>query len=285
MRKWLLAIGLGLLMCLPVLAQDAPAGSQDTPEITQEGALPGMPPVVLPAPPLRAKLLPARKPAPTLRLKLISRKRNEIVDDAEWFTRNNLEVPSAMPESIAARFDVGDGLVLQEAHLQNEILFGMFASEASPAYVLIAYKGPFAQYAFDFQNFRVPERQVSVRQPLVFAQQSGDILYVSHAGNGYAKDWNGNTGYITAIDLKSKSLLWRSQPLVANANNFLILDQVIVTGYGFTAEPDYLYLLDKKTGQLLQRLSVPSAPNYILRKGNRVYVRCYDTDLVYAIQP
>ena len=50
----------------------------------------------------------------------------------------------------------------------------------------------------------------------------------------------------------------------------------LLTGYGFTAEPDYLYLLDRRTGRVVERLTLPSAPEKITRSGKRFVVRTYD---------
>ena len=89
--------------------------------------------------------------------------------------------------------------------------------------------------------------------------------------------------YITAIDLENERILWRSQPLVANSSNFLIKDNVIISGYGFTAEPDYIYLLSLDTGEVLQQIPVKSAPEYLIVRDRKLYVRTYNTDYVYQI--
>jgi hypothetical protein len=43
-------------------------------------------------------------------------------------------------------------------------------------------------------------------------------------------------------------------------------------------------VLDRATGRVLQRLPLKSAPDYILRKGDRLHVRCYDTNYVFGIK-
>jgi hypothetical protein len=53
---------------------------------------------------------------------------------------------------------------------------------------------------------------------------------------------------------------------VANANTFLVAGRYLVTGYGFTGERDYLYLLDRATGKLVDRLVLPNAPEKITRR-------------------
>ena len=100
----------------------------------------------------------------------------------------------------------------------------------------------------------------------------------------YARSSYGRNAYITAIDLKTKKRLWRSPALVANAKNFVLAGRYLVTGYGFTAEPDYLYLLDQKTGRVVEWLKLPSAPERITRHGNRLTVRTYDHDVVVALE-
>ena len=50
------------------------------------------------------------------------------------------------------------------------------------------------------------------------------------------------------LDPETGRVLWQSPSLVANADGFAVVGDVIVTGYGFTAEPDYLYALDRQNG-------------------------------------
>ena len=59
---------------------------------------------------------------------------------------------------------------------------------------------------------------------------------------------------------------------------------MIICGYGFTNEPDYLYLINKNTGDLLQQIKLNTAPEYIIRKQDQLYVRTYDTDYIFEIK-
>jgi hypothetical protein len=83
--------------------------------------------------------------------------------------------------------------------------------------------------------------------------------------------------------LRSKDVIWRSQPLVANSQNFQVIEDAIVCGYGFADEADYLYILDKRTGAVRERLPLPSAPRYIMRKGNKLFVRGSVKDFEYRM--
>jgi hypothetical protein len=78
----------------------------------------------------------------------------------------------------------------------------------------------------------------------------------------------------------TRRTLSRSPALVANARTFVLDGGYIISRYGFTAEPDFLYLLDRRTGRVLDRLELPSAPELIRRRGNRLYVRTYDHAIV-----
>jgi hypothetical protein len=79
-----------------------------------------------------------------------------------------------------------------------------------------------------------------------------------------------------------RGAIWRSPALVGNAGTF-VDGGYIVSSYGFTAEPDFLYLLDRRTGKVLDSLSVPSAPEIIKLRGKRLHVRTYDHQVVARI--
>ena len=65
--------------------------------------------------------------------------------------------------------------------------------------------------------------------------------------------------------------------------NFVLLNDTVVTGYGFTAEPDYFYALDRATGKVKGRLLLPSAPEMIARHGNELTVTTYDHRVVVRV--
>lgn len=58
----------------------------------------------------------------------------------------------------------------------------------------------------------------------------------------------------------------------------------LVTGYGFTGEPDWLYLLSRATGAIVSRTKLRSGPDAIVEKNGRHYVRTYDTDYVFEFR-
>ena len=119
-----------------------------------------------------------------------------------------------------------------------------------------------AGYALDFKKYVWPPRnrpgeKEFVYEELVWAREANGVLYVQNAHLTYARSSYGQNAYITAFDAQTKRRLWRSSALVANAQTFAVTPDYLITGYGFTAEPDWLYLLDRRTGRVVERLSLP----------------------------
>ena len=65
--------------------------------------------------------------------------------------------------------------------------------------------------------------------------------------------------------------------------NFLVKGDVIFCGYGFTAEDDYLYQLDKNTGEVIDRLPLKKMPDLMAEKDGRLYVHTYSYDYVIQV--
>ena len=157
-----------------------------------------------------------------------------------------------------------------------------------PGRLFLVYEGRYLVktgangYAFDFRRFLQPPNR-GYGLALTWAREVDGVLYVEHAHPTYASATNGRNGYLTAVDVERARILWRSPALVANARTFDVAGDLIVSGYGFTAEPDFLYLLDRRTGKVLDRLPVPSAPEIVKVRGERLHVRTYDRDVVARI--
>jgi hypothetical protein len=141
------------------------------------------------------------------------------------------------------------------------------------------------RYALDFLAYGNTPVGSPLYQRVVWAAEANGVLYVETAHATYAKDSGLRNGYVTAIDLATRKVRWRSAALVANALRFELYGSLIVTGYGFTEESDFLYLLDRRSGKLVGRASLPTAADYVVRKGDLLYVRTYDHDVVARLAP
>jgi hypothetical protein len=145
------------------------------------------------------------------------------------------------------------------------------------------------RYAFDFRKYAWPPRIAPgehefVYEQVVWAKEADTgLLYVETAHSTYARSSYSLNGYLNAIDLKTKKLRWRSPALVANADDFVLLNEVIVSGYGFTDEPDYLYAIDRGSGHVVGRLPLPTAAERIVRHGSTLTVDTYDHRLTVVV--
>jgi len=90
------------------------------------------------------------------------------------------------------------------------------------------------------------------------AQLDGRIVYFNEACQSYSREAQGKCSSLVAIDPYSATVLWRTPPLVSN-NRFLIYPDYIVTGYGFTSEPDHLYVVRRTDGRVVLKESLPRA--------------------------
>ena len=112
------------------------------------------------------------------------------------------------------------------------------------------------------------------------ARLENGIFYGASVMNGYAQP---DTCFMFAYDLENEKLLWRSADQTYNSMNFLVKGDVIFCGYGFTAEDDYLYQLDKNTGEVIGRLSLKKMPDLMAEKDDKLYVHTYSYDYVIEI--
>lgn len=255
------------------------------------------------------KKQPARAPkkASRPRLALVSTRANNITDVDEWFAKHQLALPvyevadtpvgwlgspvQQLPAYVPRSYK---GHILTKAIRQPRrtmlLFYGNDFSEGRYLLALDAATGEF-RYGVDFVNYARAPATLSRRdqeftyQGINWAFEDADgTLYVAHGHSTYARTSKGMNAYLTALDPRAERVVWRSDPLVSNAANFEIIGDVIVSGYGFTNELDYLYLLDKRTGAVRQRLPVKSGPEYIVRKGARLYVRAYNSDFVLKLE-
>jgi hypothetical protein len=151
----------------------------------------------------------------------------------------------------------------------------------------VGYETADINWAIDLSSWALASgnlvSQSVVRQSARWAEEHNGVLYVSNWHRTYAESSQGLNGYITALDLTDMSILWRSDPLVCNSENFLIIGDTIVSGYGFTDEPDYIYLISRLTGEVYDRFQVSTAPEYMVYEHGCLYLLCYDTQYVFQV--
>ena len=107
------------------------------------------------------------------------------------------------------------------------------------------------------------------------------IFYGASVANGYAQP---NTCFMFAYDLENEKLLWRSADQSYNSMNFVVEGDVLICGYGFTAEPDYLYQINRNTGEIIDRLLLKKMPDLIVEQDGKLYVHTYSYNYVIGIE-
>ena len=221
-------------------------------------------------------------------LKLVSNTPNEITDTDAWLEKNELALNQAgvPPEGVPAELE---GMKFNTAIRSGDRHLAIYGPDYAGGTIVAGFGDDGTmQFAFDFSAYRYAPRGVEadrdyVEQRVQWAEARGNVLYVSHGHRTYAKSSHGMNAYITAIDIRNGKPLWHSAPLVANATNFVLRGDHILTGYGFTAEPDFLYILRAKDGTAVARIPVKSGPSHLIPRGDRLYVRTYDRDYVFSI--
>ena len=108
-----------------------------------------------------------------------------------------------------------------------------------------------------------------------------DIFYGISVTNGYAQP---DTCFMFAYDLENNKLLWRSGDQTCNTMNFIVKKDVIICGYGFTSEKDYLYQLNLHTGEVIASLELKKQPDLLVTQDNMLYVHTYSYNYTIEMQ-
>ena len=274
----------------------------------------------LPAPPLVQTLVrPARVAAgsPMPKLVLRQKTRNDIVDGEAWYEKNGVHRPEYLvPPSQDFAFAPGVLTIGAAGEVLARFTYVLefkpspaFLPDDLPLWIPLQYGSLPLTHAIDSRPMNVAiygDRVIAVFDEakgtralfdlesftqgngktfeLVWALARDGALYVEHTNREYAKENGGKNAYISALDIDSGELLWRSAPLVANAQMFVLLGAGVVAGYGYTAEPDFVFVLDAATGATKEKTRVPSGPDEIIVKDGRLYVRTYDHDVVFDVR-
>lgn len=203
-----------------------------------------------------------------LKLVQLTEEANEITDTEKWFAENDLSLT-----------EMGDERYFCEIN-------SPYDSEERSIQVTDRESGE--SFTVDLEGFRYADDfseadESFVEQIIRYAKAENGVLYFSIGHLTYA-GFSPHNAYVAAVDLTEKKLLWKSEPLVSNANNFVISGDVLLCGYGFTSEPDYLYQLDLTSGKVIEEIPLKSMADYLILKDNILYVRTYNTDYTFQVE-
>jgi hypothetical protein len=246
--------------------------------------------------PYTAKGLASPK-ARKIKLTTISRTGNAVTDDERWFADNVLPQPTDPKDEEwrqvpgetrwgELKFFRSDGDIHvgiyqaqtpRKAAQKEKGMGSIYDKEFS--YAAVLFNADFApQKLFVLEEFHPGILEMSD------AHLAGKILYFDCNYNGYASIAKKKTGYLVALDLDGERVLWTSRSLVASFRGFVVLDDAVITGYGFTDERDALFVFNRFTGKQWVKLKLRSAPEFIIPKADKLYVRTYDTNYLFQVE-
>jgi len=141
------------------------------------------------------------------------------------------------------------------------------------------------QKSFDLKNYEYPSvyhvRRAWARQLVDWAEIKDGILYLA-TSSGEPEAVNGKTGFLTSVDLKTNTILWRSKEQTCNSK-FVVLKDIIVGGYGLTAHQDYIYVFNKHNGKIVQKIPLAYAATDIEHRDGKIYVATRGYTYIFKI--
>jgi len=143
------------------------------------------------------------------------------------------------------------------------------------------------QYRLDFSSFQYPPRIKDDAKGRPQRVNSlcliGDKLYVGHRSETDRLYFYEKCDYISCIDLETGKLIWTTLPLTYNSSNFIVVDDVIICGYGYVSKKSYVYLIDIATGQRIQEIIVNGLPELFVQKADQIHVQTYENHYIFDI--
>lgn len=209
-----------------------------------------------------------------------SSKANKITDDENWWKVNELEKPmiyQRFPAVTKGKAPTDAPENYRGANLvaawktANGVFLAYGESIYRAKYLLVTGSEGKVAHHFDAREYG----------NVAWSDLINGMLYLtSNPGNLSAGDGGG--ARIFAIDLKTKSLKWSSDEKVCHGQ-FVVVAGSVICSYGFTGEPDAITVFDRFTGDHIQKVKLKTAASWMIPKGERLYVRCYNTEEVFRV--
>lgn len=206
---------------------------------------------------------------------------NQIIDDDLWVERNGLVLREQRIETpmnqFAPRFQYKTGGYLITTYGMN------WGCTMKVVITDEEQKTLFA--AYDFENFKYSPQTETMGnyQSVNDFYIEGNVLYFAHGFKNYSDGAGYHTGYITAFDMEKQDIIWTTQPQTCNSH-FAIVGNSIICGYGLNDEADNLFVVDKYSGQRVNRMPMKNMVYEVVPKDDKVYVRTYSYNYVFRIR-
>lgn len=184
-------------------------------------------------------------------------------------------VPPETPQAIPGELDGHELWIAESADGGWVTLYGRGGAEWRET---DSYRARFYDTASDRSDpavrWDLDLNRLLTRDDLVEIQDlryDGGDLFLNEACLTYARDADGDCSSLVRVDPGDGRVVWRSRDLVSN-NIFLVRGGTVVTGYGFTAEPESVFLLDRADGRVLDAHPLDTAHSYMEIRGDTLHV-------------
>lgn len=172
-------------------------------------------------------------------------------------------MPASTPDYVPRSFD-GLELWISEAVEEGWLAFyrerlGSYPGSLNSRYHAALYgPGGSAIWQLDLDRFLSAPTHLEIQD----IRLAGGDLYFNEACQSYSSEAGGRCSSLLRVDPEAASLVWRTRPLVSN-DIFILHGDHVVTGYGFTAEPDSIFLVERSTGRVAGSHPLDSAHSYL----------------------
>ncbi len=215
--------------------------------------------------------------------------------------RRNLSLPAGLtginkPDGLSLRFRryVPPDLPSFVPVLHNEL--PLFIADETPDGWLAFYKGECGglgdvclyqaslfdtsgnqKWSLQLNEFLRQHRYVEIQDVRLYE----GMLYFNEACATYSDEVDGQCSYLSRVNPEAAALEWRTPPLTSN-NIFIFHGPYVIAGYGFTAEPDNLYIIDQQSGEVVNEANLDSAHEYMEVKNGILHVVTYRSVYTFA---
>ncbi len=205
----------------------------------------------------------------------------------------------ALPMTPSALRDSGDASVLLPVEIGEYVLtraidhgdhqVGLYEHPTKGVSLLLAADSHGVVLSYlDFEGYRfAPGTSIddvpSQDQRLLWAEVREGVLFVAQAHAAPVRDKRKLNAYLGAFEAGTGKLLWRTEGLVVNAENFVFHGGYLLTGYGEAAPgKSAVHAVRATDGSVERRVRLRSRPRWFAVVGGRLRVQT--DDAVFSLE-
>jgi hypothetical protein len=222
---------------------------------------------------------------PPLKITLLNKERSSTGVDDQYFKDKYGLSGKNKPNGFMYRVREDNGIVLPKGNKTNHLK--LFISERiESGYVSLARNGlgsdNYEFYVIIYDNNKNIIEEINLNEisgitdcEIQDIRVYGGHIYFNQACVSYSNEQGGYCSYLFSYNIKNKSLDWKTNRLTSNGI-FLVEKDYIISGYGFTQEKDYIFLINRKNGQLIDKYLINSDPQYMEMHDGNLFVVDYN---------